>query len=460
MVDHPTGHKSPYPSPIKRGSSRRLLDLILWVLAFGTVTIVLFSIAFALSQPDSGTVRTGTDILQRGLQAFTTIFAIAGTSLAAGGLFGFLLGIPNADERNSNSTITSSNTGDTNSNNRNIYQENDSLEQISDWLTKILLGAGLSQIASLGKALVSLENRINNSIDITNSIGFFGVTIFLTYLVSGFIGGYLWARFNVRTALAQRDNRLFELSSIRADVDTVDRGLKNVRSELKEDVDVALVLQEIFYIAGPYPERDTQEVIRANLTRKLLAASPQARLDTFKYAQEMHANYWERDKGQIEKTIPVLKALIDAEEKEPVFNELVHRLQAELGLALKDRFNPTREDFLASQQYLEAAIRIRNENEEDWSPNVRPWLAYYEFNYAFNIFALANGTDIESPEVKQTLEDYIRIVAKASLFDRIFASRSRSQPLLDLVDWIRQKNLHTELGFALPEPEESAPSEP
>jgi hypothetical protein len=74
------------------------------------------------------------------------------------------------------------------------YEGNTNLEEISDWLTKILVGAGLVQLKSLPGAL----DRFGAKFGSNGSLGSFGwVTgpaVAISYCVCGFLLAYLWAR--------------------------------------------------------------------------------------------------------------------------------------------------------------------------------------------------------------------------------------------------------------------------
>ena len=80
------------------------------------------------------------------LWKFFTVFGlsllIAGTFVLAGGLLGFLFGIPRTLQQEDETEVKGVG-----------YRANTNLEQISDWLTKILVGVGLTQIGRIPDAL-------------------------------------------------------------------------------------------------------------------------------------------------------------------------------------------------------------------------------------------------------------------------------------------------------------------
>src|SRR4029077_17521561 len=67
---------------------------------------------------------------------------LAGAATAAGSLVGFLFGVPRAAQQ-----LTQEPTGT--GQKRNPYLPNTNLEQISDWLTKIIVGVGLVEIRAV-----------------------------------------------------------------------------------------------------------------------------------------------------------------------------------------------------------------------------------------------------------------------------------------------------------------------
>ncbi|MFO0126287.1 MAG: hypothetical protein ACK54J_03520, partial [Pseudanabaena sp.] len=79
----------------------------------------------------------GANSLYKGISTFGIIGAVSGASFVLGFLIGFLFGVPRTVESN-DPTLTK--------NSQTRVHANTNLEQISDWLTKILVGVGLTQI--------------------------------------------------------------------------------------------------------------------------------------------------------------------------------------------------------------------------------------------------------------------------------------------------------------------------
>ena len=98
----------------------------------GYGALALYAVTNASSNPDG--------------EVFATMVMIAGATQMLGSLVGFLFGIPRTlqETREENHPI---------SNNTRKYLVNTNLEQISDWLTKILVGVGLTQVTAIKQML-------------------------------------------------------------------------------------------------------------------------------------------------------------------------------------------------------------------------------------------------------------------------------------------------------------------
>jgi hypothetical protein len=168
-----------------------------------------------------GVVAIGFISFHKGAVASWKIFGLslsfALVALLCGGVMGFLFGIPRSLQRGNGDGSTEENGG------RRGYGDNTNLEQISDWLTKIIVGVSLTQ-------LPSIERRFNQ-VCISMSKGFSGslsepfaypfvAALLIFFSICGFLMVYLWAKiyllqqlFNVqknldRTQLDKLDSKL------------------------------------------------------------------------------------------------------------------------------------------------------------------------------------------------------------------------------------------------------------
>jgi hypothetical protein len=148
------------------------------VLCFGLAGLLIYAVAV-----DSASV-------------FAAGLLTAFGALVAGGFFGFLFGIPR---------LLLSGGSDPSS---GFLRSSTSLEEIADWLTKILVGLGL---ASLG----TLATRIGNLIDfLAPALGpepyrrTVALGILLLFSISGFLLFYLTTRIHIAEALAITELKL------------------------------------------------------------------------------------------------------------------------------------------------------------------------------------------------------------------------------------------------------------
>jgi hypothetical protein len=105
--------------------------------------------------------------------------ATAAASLIAGALVGFLFGFPRTPEKSEATGILATNTN---------------LDQISDWLTKILVGLGLVQIGKIAHGIHGLASSLAPGLGEGAGAQPFAVGLIVYSAIDGFLIGYLWAR--------------------------------------------------------------------------------------------------------------------------------------------------------------------------------------------------------------------------------------------------------------------------
>jgi len=129
---------------------------------------------------------------------------IIGLGLLTAGAFwllavvvGFLFGIPH---RNQPST--------------GVYRPSTSLEEVADWLTKMIVGVGLTQVYKLPGKLDSLAAYIAAGMG-NPSHKVFALSICLYFTPSGFLFGFLWARLFIGEAFQVADPAVLALAAIK-----------------------------------------------------------------------------------------------------------------------------------------------------------------------------------------------------------------------------------------------------
>ncbi len=132
------------------------------------------------------------------IQVITITLMIALSSHVIGWLIGFLFGIP----RTVNDVSENKN-----SHNEIKYRINTNLESISDWLTKIIIGVGISQFNNIKNYLMDISNYFSMSMKI-NNLNPLITTVIIYFSIIGFFSGYFSTRLILSGALIEADNKL------------------------------------------------------------------------------------------------------------------------------------------------------------------------------------------------------------------------------------------------------------
>ena len=121
---------------------------------------------------------------------------IAAAAMLSGGVIGFVFGVPR--------TRANDDAGPAGEGARVFANTN--LEQISDWLTKILVGVGLTQFATIGRATEDLFVQLAPAFGGQPKGKAFAGGLVLFSVIFGFIAGWLNARLKLGTAMAVADH--------------------------------------------------------------------------------------------------------------------------------------------------------------------------------------------------------------------------------------------------------------
>jgi uncharacterized protein YutE (UPF0331/DUF86 family) len=135
-------------------------------------------------------------------------------ALGCGGLLGFLFGIPRVEQGFAHIVHGFSEPeGGTTSKTAYRQTVNTNLTEISDWLTKIIVGVSLMQMTQIPRAFESLVLFLSGSKYDPGFVG--GILVF--FGVSGFLSGYLLTRLFLATAFSEADRAAndFNLKSTR-----------------------------------------------------------------------------------------------------------------------------------------------------------------------------------------------------------------------------------------------------
>lgn len=115
---------------------------------------------------------------------FSLGILVAGCALSSGCFIGFIFAIPKSITT-SETTMIRTKIG---------YISNDNLVQISDWLTKIIVGVGLTKLTRIPGYIQAMGEYIGDSLGgkIWGQIAADSIVIY--FAISGFLLSYLWTR--------------------------------------------------------------------------------------------------------------------------------------------------------------------------------------------------------------------------------------------------------------------------
>ncbi len=317
------------------------------------------------------------------LAVFSVTLMLAAAAVAIGSLLGFLFGIPRSMQE-PRPLASSQPPGTTDE--RGVYGVNTNLEQISDWLTKILVGVGLIQLGRtsrpLGRLVASIADGLGGQPVDRLMVG--GILVFFS--IFGFLTSYLLTRLLLRRAFTVAD-----LSAVVAVATSA--ASRQVQRQQQLDADAySLVARTLQPPAGTSPPSQEE------LNQALQKASPVVRSQVFSLARNQRLADEKTTEGRRNLVRPALvfRALSAAEPD-------LHRNHGQLAYALRFAIPPSPDE---AEQELNRAIELRDPAGETG------WLIY-ELNRA----ALRTEQDQRStapvpPERKASILADLRDAAK------------------------------------------------
>jgi hypothetical protein len=342
----------------------------------------------------------------------------AGASLLVGGLLGFLFGIPRTLQQEApaqppsppEAAVQAQAGGNVE------YVPNTNLEQISDWLTKILVGVGLTQLTKMPGKLVQLSKYIGGGLGDTPGNEAFILVVLIYFVICGFLVGYLTTRLLLAPALRQAD-----LVNLGERTERAEKATKEVVTKLKELQDQAQIDANALAIAQRQlrAPRGLPEVSQEDLDNIVAMASPTVRQQIWFQASEVRSQNWlkEENKPKMERTIPIFQALIKSDTAKRDYLSY-----GDLGFALKDQTDP---NYKSAEAALTKAIEIRDAMKHEG------WILY-EYNRAVCRIKQDPQFKNGKPSKKQDQE---KILADLRKVDDIGILEKLKHPEPDVKKW-------------------------
>jgi hypothetical protein len=183
---------------------------------------------------------------------------LAGASAFVGGTLGFLFGIPRTLQQEGGGAPDGNlGTSDAAPPGRRVdYRANTNLEQISDWLTKILVGVGLTQIPAIREGLTSLAAFAAQGLGSPAYSQVFALVLISYSSILGFLFGYLWTRLFLAGALRAADQAaigalVMEVQKVTEKAETTERKLEELKKQSELD---AAALNLAYRQLNPTPD--------------------------------------------------------------------------------------------------------------------------------------------------------------------------------------------------------------
>jgi hypothetical protein len=299
---------------------------------------------------------------------FGTALAIAFAAALVGGVVGFLFGIPLTSKQRAAAA------------NGSQYETNTNLEQVSEWLTKIIVGVGLVQLGRALPALTRLAKSLNGPLGGTPYGGAFGLGLTIFYALLGFLFLYLWSRIDFTNELQQ----LAEV--VKTQIGEVESAVSNALS---------LVNRQLNSLKGGQPPTPDE------LSQAVIAVPDSTRVQIFNQAEHVRNVNMNDDKALMALTIPVFRALVAADT-----DDKYHRNHGSLGWALKDKLPP---DWRQAAAELTKAIAIRD------GLNITGWRLYEANRALCNINILKDPLQQGDPTGEELTQSIEQDLAAAQL---------------------------------------------
>lgn len=282
---------------------------------------------------------------------------IALASFAVGSIIGFLFGIPHTIPQSSqqvttqaSSTVTPTNSTSTQSSNQSTvtaaplksnFTPSTNLEQIADWLTKIMVGVGLTQISKIigyfNRLCLELGQALQFYTGNTNSAAIVGAIIILA-LVEGFLIVYLWTYLYL---IRIQDSMVHDI------LDIMQSKIEDSDLHDKHAIDVANT-QLNLPVGAPDTSEDELLAAFSKASKKVLSS-------LFFMTVQVRKEYWNKDQARMERIIPILKALIRLDSGFEFPENF-----SELGFALKDKRSP---DYTEAINKFDEAIKAYQDED-------------------------------------------------------------------------------------------------
>jgi hypothetical protein len=329
---------------MKQGDAAFSYDQALFRLFVVAITGCFFVISYA-------TLLHWPNVVAGFVAAFVGLMG-SGAALLLGGLIGFLFGVPHLDSNaEASPSVKPGSRKNGGESSGPAYMPSTSLEQISDWLTKIIVGIGLVEFKDIGTALDRVGRQLQEGMGDPSGKNAFSVGLILYFLICGFTFGFLWSRLYLVGWFREAD----AVESLRGRVSKIEQRQRS------DDETMAFLL-------GLINSDEDSATPEDDIKRAVSEASAAARQQIFQSAHDASAKFGDKTQSINFKVIlAILRARVESDKDGAHFE-----YRGELSYALSRKRPP---DIVEAEKQMSEAIRLRDAGRH------RGW-RYYEMRRA------------------------------------------------------------------------------
>jgi hypothetical protein len=259
--------------------------LVFW--AFSTTTMILYCV-FGAPTWGISIARLGAGLM------------LGGAAAAIGGVLGFLFGMPHWIDAETPSADAATKPSEAAERKIGRYRQNRSILQLSDWITKTIVGAGLTQLTAAPKAWEFLSTQTAPLFGGEQSIGAgpFGATVVLNYLILGFFYAYFSAEFFMPGAMSEvHDSVEQKLSRVEHSQERLvqsQKMLEQSQEHLNKEIQVARALDALY---RPSPQGFTEALALLDGVSSESGAEYADRIDVYRACAYGQKHRWLKQNG-------------------------------------------------------------------------------------------------------------------------------------------------------------------
>ncbi|MBO9401687.1 hypothetical protein J7412_12750 [Shimia sp. R9_3] len=230
-------------------SAARSRKLLVTLTVVATLIVIFTALMIALDSPSGSTVSQDPKPIN-GITVFAILVLAGFSSAVVGGFFGFMFGMPRAFSR---PTLTND-TGDRNGETSQASSDwtNNNLVEVSDWLTKIVVGLTLVNLNHLVGLIEAWGLAVGSAAGMDGTTGkVIGVSLLLANFCYGFVGIYVLARTRLSTLMARNYQKIQatlekEVSSLRSSQAELQANLNTTISDISNPTSATSIMLALY----------------------------------------------------------------------------------------------------------------------------------------------------------------------------------------------------------------------